>query len=67
MPKRKITLSCVSVSFADGTRLCFVEKRVEETDVLAEALWLENHGRIEEAERLLDEYCAHAQYSPGAG
>lgn len=44
-------------SFADGTRPCFFEKRVEEHDVLAEALWLENHGRAEDAERVLDEYC----------
>ena len=29
-----------------------------EKDVLAHALWLERHGRCEEADNLLDRWCA---------
>ena len=54
---KKIELSHVLPSFTDGTRPCFVARQQDERDVLAEALWLERHGRVEEAERVLDAYC----------
>lgn len=40
------------VSRKDTTRF------TSEKDVLARALWLERHGRCEEADKLLDRWCA---------
>ena len=56
---KTLTVPYVLSSFTDGTLPCFVKKQLEECDVLAEALWLENHGRVEDAERILNEYCSH--------
>ncbi|MDO8565041.1 MAG: hypothetical protein Q7R67_00210 [bacterium] len=43
-------------NFVDGTRI--VEQRFRETeaDALAHALWLESHGKREEAVEYLDDY-----------
>ncbi len=43
-------------SFTDGTRVSRPKFRETETDALAHALWLENHGASERAEEYLEEY-----------
>lgn len=48
-------------SFTEGDRLAYVNARKDDVTVLANALWLENHGQSEAAERLLETYCARRQ------
>ena len=43
-------------SFVDGTRVAWPKFRETETDALAHALWLENRGASEQAEKYLDDY-----------
>jgi hypothetical protein len=43
-------------SFVDGTRVARPKPRETEADALAYALWLEGHGKREEAEQYLEEY-----------
>jgi len=35
------------------------DKPISETDVLAQALWLERHGRSGDADTLIDYFCEH--------
>jgi len=47
-------------SFVEGDRVVPLRPPVRketEDDVLAHALWLCNHGRMEEAEQYLEDYC----------
>jgi hypothetical protein len=46
-------------TFADGTMVCTLTapRRTSENDILAHALWLERHGRAEEASEFLDKWC----------
>jgi len=43
-------------SFVDGTRVVRHKFRETEADVFARALWLQNHGRLAQAEEYLDRY-----------
>ena len=43
-------------SFVDGTRVARPKFRETETDALAHALWLENHGASLQAEKYLDDF-----------
>ena len=58
MPQVKILLGAeiAICSFADGVRVAEPKHRETEADVLAYALWLENHGMRDEANRYLEEY-----------
>ena len=51
----------VVISFIEGGRVAYVNAREDDVTVLADALWLENHGQSEAAERLLETYCARRQ------
>jgi hypothetical protein len=44
--------------FVDGGRIIQPRRtrRMTDEDAMAQALWLSNHGRLEEAEELLDRY-----------
>ncbi len=44
--------------FVDGGRITQPRRarRMTDDDAMARALWLQNHGRLEEAEELLDRY-----------
>lgn len=46
------------VSFVDGGRELYAMTKATEEQILARCLWLSNHGRPEEAETLLENYCA---------
>lgn len=43
-------------SFVDGNRIVRRSFRETETDALARALWLERHGRPEQADEYLDDF-----------
>lgn len=43
-------------SFVDGARVARPKFRETEADALAYALWLENHGHREQADKYLEEY-----------
>ena len=51
----------VALSFTEGNRQAYVNAREDDVTVLAKCLWLQNHSQSEEAERLLETYCARYQ------
>ena len=59
MPQLQIALvGAVAIvqCFTDGARVARPKFRETEADALAHALWLENHGAPEQADKYLEEY-----------
>jgi hypothetical protein len=44
-------------SWTDGFKPARLPQSVSETDVLSRCMWLERHGRDDEADLLLQQYC----------
>lgn len=59
--RRILVEGFVVTSFTEGNRPAYVSARKDDVTVLADALWLENHGQSEAAEMLLETYCVYRQ------
>lgn len=56
--KKKYRVGVIVYDFCEGGREAFISKRETDDDVQAWLMWLERHGRPEEAETLLESYCS---------
>ncbi|MBI1999237.1 MAG: hypothetical protein HYS74_01110 [Parcubacteria group bacterium] len=57
MEKQVSIKGFVVQSFTEGVCPAFVRVQETQDDTMAACLWLENHGRPEEAETLLSSFC----------
>lgn len=56
--KKRVPVGVRVGNFPDGYRKGTVSVEETENDVQARLLWLENHGRLEVAAKLLEDYCS---------